>query len=232
MKKVSCIIVDDEPLSRDILKKYTAEVKDLTLLGECRDAFEATHLLNQQKVDLIFLDINMPGLSGISFARSLTKSPDIIFTTAYPEYAVEGFDLNAVDYLVKPYSFERFLKAVNRLREKQSRFPSGSSSNRKMVVKANKKLYSIEFCSILYIEGQGDYIRIHLEDQKLMVHDTMKNFLRSLPPEAFLRIHKSFVVNLDRISYLEGNQVIVGGNAIPVSPVHREELLRRYAPEN
>jgi DNA-binding LytR/AlgR family response regulator len=232
MKKVSCIIVDDEPLSRDILKKYTAEVKDLTLLGECRDAFEATHLLNQQKVDLIFLDINMPGLSGISFARSLTKSPDIIFTTAYPEYAVEGFDLNAVDYLVKPYSFERFLKAVNRLREKQSRFPSVSSSNRKMVVKADKKLYSIEFCSILYIEGQGDYIRIHLEDQKLMVHDTMKNFLQSLPPEAFLRIHKSFVVNLDRISYLEGNQVIVGGNAIPVSPAHREELLRRYAPEN
>jgi len=101
-----------------------------------------------------------------------------------------------------------------------------------MVVKADKKLYSIEFCSILYIEGQGDYIRIHLEDQKLMVHDTMKNFLQSLPPEAFLRIHKSFVVNLDRISYLEGNQVIVGGNAIPVSPAHREELLRRYAPEN
>ena len=112
------MIIDDEPLSRDVLRKYIGELKNLSLLAECRDAFEATSLLSKNHVDLLFLDINMPGLSGISFARSLTLSPLIIFTTAYPEYAVEGFELNALDYLVKPFSFERFMKAVNRARER------------------------------------------------------------------------------------------------------------------
>ena len=114
----TCIIIDDEPLSRDVLRKYIHEVTDLEIVAECSDAIEATHQLNQGRIDILFLDINMPGLSGISFARSLTVSPLIIFTTAYPEYAVEGFELDATDYLVKPYSFERFLKAVNRALER------------------------------------------------------------------------------------------------------------------
>jgi len=226
----NCLIVDDEPLSRDVLRKYIAEVKDLQLLGECRNAAEATHFLNNSRVDILFLDINMPGLSGISFARSLTNSPLIVFTTAYPEYAVEGFELNACDYLVKPYSFERFLKAVNRALERLRENGDPQTPRGKILVKADKKLYALEFSEILFLEGQGDYIRIRCDQYTLVVHDTIKNFLSSLPEQEFMRIHKSYVINLKRIEYIEGNQVRIGEHTLPLSPVHREELLRRFSP--
>ena len=225
----SCLIVDDEPLSRDVLRKYISGVKDLDLVAECSNAAEASHELNKSRVDIIFLDINMPGLSGISFARSLRKSPLIIFTTAYPEYAVEGFELDATDYLVKPYSFERFLKAVNRALERlQENQPEETEG--KILVKADKKLYALLFSEILLIEGQGDYIRIRTPRENLVVHDTIKRFLDRLPEESFMRIHKSYVINLEHIAYIEGNQVRIGEHSIPVSPVQRDELLKRFSP--
>lgn len=226
----NCLIVDDEPLSRDVLRKYIAEVKDLQLLAECGSALEASQQLNLNQIHIIFLDINMPGLSGISFARSLKVSPLIVFTTAYPEYAVEGFELDATDYLVKPYSFERFLKAVNRAFERLQENKGPDSEEGKILVKSDKKLYAIKFSDILLIEGQGDYIRIRTRGENLVVHDTIKNFLNSLPAHEFMRIHKSYVLNLKCIDYIEGNQVRVGEHTIPVSPVHREELLKRYSP--
>lgn len=225
----TCLIIDDEPLSRDVLRKYIQEVTDLEIVAECSDAIEATHLLNQSRIDILFLDINMPGLSGISFARSLTVSPLIIFTTAYPEFAVEGFELNATDYLVKPYSFERFLKAVNRALERLRENHLTEGPGGKILVKSDKKLYALPFAEILFIEGQGDYIRIHTSQYKLMVHDTIKNFQESLPAEEFMRIHKSFVVNLKHIEFIEGNQVTIAQQALPVSPVNREELLSRFS---
>jgi len=172
----------------------------------------------------------MPGLSGISFARSLKVSPLIVFTTAYPEYAVEGFELDATDYLVKPYSFERFLKAVNRAMERLQENKNSDPEQGKILVKADKKLYALSFSEILLIEGQGDYIRIRTPGENLVVHDTIKNFLGNLPENEFMRIHKSYVVNLKHIEYIEGNQVRVGEHTIPVSPVHREELLTRFSP--
>lgn len=223
------MIIDDEPLSRDVLRKYIGEVKDLNIVAECPDAFEATHQLGRKQVDIIFLDINMPGLSGISFARSLTVAPLIIFTTAYPEYAVEGFELDALDYLVKPYSFERFLKAVNKALNRLYENQGNEDSSRKILLKADKKLYSVEFNRILYLEGQGDYIRIYMEDKTLVVHDTIKNFLGSLPEEDFMRIHKSYVANLKKIEFIEGNQVRIGEHTISVSPSNREELLNRFS---
>ena len=225
----TCIIIDDEPLSRDVLRKYIDEVTDLEIVAECSDAIEATHQLNKTRIDILFLDINMPGLSGISFARSLSVSPLIIFTTAYPEYAVEGFELDATDYLVKPYSFERFLKAVNRALERLRENRSAEGPEGKILVKADKKLYAVLFSEILFIEGQGDYIRIHTNQLKLMVHDTIKNFLESLPSEEFMRIHKSFVVNLKQIEFIEGNQVSIGKQTIPASPANRDELLSRFS---
>ena len=174
----------------------------------------------------------MPGLSGISFARSLSVSPLIIFTTAYPEYAVEGFELNALDYLVKPFSFERFLKAVNRALERINESRTPVDEPRKILVKADKKLYAVEFSRMRFVEGQGDYIRIWLDDRKLMVHDTIKNFLEVLPQEEFMRIHKSYIVHLDRIDCIEGNQVRLGDHTIPVSPASREELLNRLSSRN
>lgn len=226
----NCLIVDDEPLSRDVLKKYITEVKDLQLLAECSNAAGATHELNKARVDIIFLDINMPGISGISFARSLKSSPLIVFTTAYPEYAVEGFELDATDYLVKPYSFERFLKAVNRALERLRDKRNDSDKGGKVLVKADKKLYALPFAEILLIEGQGDYIRIRTHKENLVVHDTIRNFLTSLPEGEFMRIHKSYVVNLKHVEYIEGNQVKIGEYTIPVSPNHREELLKRFTP--
>jgi len=224
----TCMIVDDEPLSRDILRKYIGEVKDLELVAECPDGIEATQELAQKPVDIIFLDINMPGLTGIALARSLPDPPLIIFTTAYPEFAVDGFELNALDYLVKPYSFERFLKAVNRAQASLST-EDGLETAQKIIVKADKKLYALEADNILFIEGQGDYIRIHMEEMRLTVHDTLKNFTETLPPEDFMRVHKSWVVNLKKISFIEGNQVKIASERIPVSPTSREELLQRYS---
>lgn len=228
--KAACLIIDDEPLSRDVLRKYIAEVQDLEVLAECRNAAEATHQLNKVHIDILFLDINMPGISGISLARSLTSSPLIIFTTAYPEYAVEGFELNATDYLVKPFSFERFLKAVNRALERLRENKDPGAPNGKILVKADKKLYALQFSEILFLEGQGDYIRIRTGQLNLLVHDTIKNFLGSLPVQDFMRIHKSYVINLKCIEYIEGNQVRIGEYSLPVSPVHREELLSRFSP--
>jgi DNA-binding LytR/AlgR family response regulator len=172
----------------------------------------------------------MPGLSGISFARSLTVSPLIIFTTAYPEYAVEGFELDATDYLVKPYSFERFLKAVNRALERLQENNGHLAEDGKILVKADKKIYALSFSEIQLIEGQGDYIRIRTTRGNLVVHDTIKNFFGGLPESKFMRIHKSYVINLNCIDYIEGNQVRIGEHTVPVSPVHRDELLNRFSP--
>jgi len=225
----TCLIVDDEPLSRDVLRTYISEVKDLKLIAECRNAREATHELNQAPIDIIFLDINMPGLSGISFARSLTVSPLLIFSTAYPEFAVEGFELDATDYLVKPYSLERFLKAVNRALKRLSENGGQPAEESKILVKADKKLYALSFSEIQIIEGQGDYIRIRTKKENLVVHDTIKNFVGNLPESEFMRIHKSYVINLRHIDYLEGNQVRIGAQTVPVSPSNKEELMARFS---
>lgn len=227
--KISCIIVDDEPVSRDILRKYIGDIPELELQAECKDAFEANRHLAESQADLIFLDINMPRLSGVSFARSLTIAPMIIFTTAYPEYAVEGFDLNAVDYLVKPFSFERFLKAANKalsIKSGASPTPSGEST---ILIRSDKKIYSIKHSALLFIEGCGDYIKVHTDDKTLIVHDTMKGFISTLPEELFMRVHKSYAVNLGKVEYLDGNTIHIAGSTMQVSPQHREELLKRMS---
>jgi two-component system LytT family response regulator len=229
MGQVHCIIIDDEPLSREVLRKYISQVKELTMLCECSDAMEAIGYLAKNRVDLLFLDIRMPGLSGISFARSLTSAPLIIFTTAYPQYAVEGFELNAVDYLVKPYSFERFLLAVNRGMQLLSQRTGSEPASRKIIMKADKKIYAVDPEEILYLEGQGDYIRVVMRDKKLVIHGTIKNLVESLPGEDFMRIHRSYAVNLKHIAFIEGNQVRIGEHVIPVSPALREELLSRFS---
>lgn len=225
-----CMIIDDEPLSRDILRRYMSEAGDLELVAECPGAAEANRILNQQPIDLIFLDIHMPGLSGISFARALISAPLIIFATAYPQYAVEGFELNAVDYLVKPFSFDRFRKSIHRARKRiQENSDTKKETPGKVVVRADKKIYALAFGQILFVESKGDYIQIHLEDSRLLVHSTLKNFLEGLPGEEFMRVHKSFLVNLGKIGYIEGNRVNLGDHSIPVSPALREELLSRFS---
>jgi DNA-binding LytR/AlgR family response regulator len=229
MGKTTCMIIDDEPLSRDVLRNYIGQIKELDLLQECANAMEANGFLAHHKVDMIFLDINMPGLSGISFARSLPFAPQLIFTTAYPQFAVEGFELNALDYLVKPFSFERFLKAVNRGLQILHEKDGAGSPSRKIILKADKKLYSVDPSEILFLEGQGDYIRVFLKGKTLVIHETIRNLMDTLPDADFMRVHKSYAINLKSIAFIEGNQIRIGEHVIPVSPKQREELLTRFS---
>ena len=227
----TCIIVDDEPLAREVLEKYISRCPLLVLTASCGSAYEAMELLDRNRVGLLFLDINMPGLSGLSMMRSLDRPPEVIFTTAYPEYAVEGFELDAADYLVKPFSYERFLKAVNKALKRMGNgnSPAAETAEQKkfLAVKADGRIFQVEHASIAYLEAMGDYVRIHTDRGVITAYETLKNMEEILPEEQFLRVHRSFLVALDRISFLEGNMLRVGDRDIPVGPSYRESLMDR-----
>jgi DNA-binding LytR/AlgR family response regulator len=218
----TCIIVEDEPLSQEILESYIKDCSQLNLLAVCDHAMKANEFLQANSVDLIFLDINMPRLNGIDWLKSLEQIPKVIFTTAYPEHAVEGFNLNAVDFLLKPFSFDRFLKAVNKY-IKSLPIIEDDQKEKNLLVKADKKIYPVQFMDILFIESEGDYLKIHRTEDVLMVHDTLKNMISKLP-NSFIRIHRSYLVNMDEIDYLEGNQVSVGGTLIPIANSYKDKL--------
>ena len=219
---IRCIIVDDEPLARDVLITYTSDHPDLELVAISKDGFEAMKALEAHQVDLIFLDINMPKLSGVNFYKSLNQKPQVIFTTAYPEFAVEGFELNAVDYLLKPFSFERFVQAVNRVKEKLG----NSKPEEHIMLKADRKMYRTEFKDIQYFEALGDYVKVHLYDKVLIVTTTLKKLLEELPSDQFLRAHKSFIISKSKVEYVEGNQVKIGGKLITIGQAYREEVMK------
>ena len=227
MSHCKCIIVEDEPLAQNVLKKYIGDHPSLELVGTCTDALEAQVLLNKQDVQLIFLDINLPKLSGVNFIRSLLQSPLIIFTTAYPEFAVEGFELNAVDYLLKPFSFERFLKAVNKVLEKLNN-PANSKKEEKdsfIFFRSDKKIHKVDLESILYIEAIGDYMKVITDAGQLIINETMKNLQEELPAGSFIRVHKSFIISRSKIKYIEGNYVQIENKSIPIGATYRNEVL-------
>jgi DNA-binding LytR/AlgR family response regulator len=233
MNKLRCLIIDDEPLSQDVLEKYILDVPGLQLTGICSDALDAMEILQHQQVDLMFLDINMPKLSGINFARSLEHSPMIIFTTAYPEYAVEGFELDAVDYLVKPISFDRFIKGINKAREY---WQMRNSKNLKtdidevrqyITVKSNKKIYKVDIPDIQYIQSYGDYIKICTSKKMILTSETMKN-IQEVLKDPFVRVHKSFLVNITSILYVEGNLIKIGEVLIPVGLKYKEDFFKKF----
>jgi len=226
---INCIVVDDEPLSRRVIQKYLKDLPSLNLVASCSHAFEAMEVLQEEHVDLIFLDINMPKLSGINFAKTLSNPPLIIFTTAYPEHAVEGFELEAVDYLLKPFSQERFLKAVNKARkiiENESQEKHSKEPNY-LVVKADKKLYKLNFDEILYLQAYGDYVKIFTTQKTLLTKERLSILKENLPNDRFQKIHRSYIISLEAISFLEGNQVKVGENFLPISNTYRDELLTK-----
>ncbi len=225
--KINCIIIDDEPLSQDILKDYVENCPELALSGVFPNALQAREAILTGEIHLLLLDIHMPGLSGINLVKSLHNPPLVVFITAYPEYAVEGFELDAVDYLLKPVSYERFLKAVNRVVEKLKNDRQPETSGDHILVKADKKMFRIDLSDIFYIEAQGDYIKIHTTARTLMVYDTLSGFEEKLPPDRFLRIHKSYIVSLSKIEYIEGNQIKIKEILLPVSQKYHDELLAR-----
>ncbi len=234
MQPLSCVIIDDEPIARNILKEYIVRDDRLLLVQDYSNASDALKELGLVKPKLIFLDIKMPKISGFEMLRSLPQHPQVIFTTAFREYAVEGFDLNAVDYLLKPFSFERFLQAVNKaytlLSTELAGEPShGDNLNDDLFVKSNGKLVRIRISDILYIEALKEYIRIFTPDGNQIVYQTMQSMEDRLPRERFFRIHRSYIAGLQHVQAIEGNTVIVNGMQLPVSRYCKDEFINRIA---
>jgi len=223
------LICDDEPLAIDILESYIDKIPDLELVAKCDNAIDANEIIQKEKIDLVFLDIQMPQMTGIELVKSLTNPPKFIFTTAYAEYAVEGFDLNAVDYLLKPIAFDRFLKAVNKATDNGDK-SNDASEDDFFFVKADKKLIKIHFSEILYIEGLKDYVIIKKESGRVIALQTMKSLEQKLPSNLFKRVHRSYIVNISKIKAIVGNAVeIVENNQakhIPIGKNYKEELLK------
>lgn len=233
---MNCLIVDDEYMARLLLEEYVRKLPSLTLTGSCTNALEAFHLLQNHSVDLLFLDIQMPYLTGLEFVQTLRNKPAIVFTTAYAEHAVEGFRLDAVDYLLKPFSFERFVQAVNKAidfvsfhRQPDSKQPSsGSPVTDHFFVKSDGKLVKICFADILYIEGLKEYVSIYTADnQRIITLQSIKNLETLLPEGAYLRIHKSYIISLARIDAIVGNQVEIRKKPLPIGATYKEELMKR-----
>lgn len=232
---LNVLIVDDEPLALDVLETYIEQMPDLHLVQRCSNALEANEALKNHDIDLMFLDIQMPQLTGIDFVKTLTKPPMVVFTTAYANYAIQGFDLNALDYLLKPISLERFMKAVNKaidqaeLIEREIQGPAGIESSEFFFVKADKKLIKVNFDDILYIEGLKDYVIIRLKTSRVITLQTMKSLEEKLPQGRFKRIHRSYIVGMDKILAIEGNMVEVmekdRPKLLPIGKNYRDELL-------
>ncbi|MES1249814.1 MAG: LytTR family DNA-binding domain-containing protein, partial [Chitinophaga rupis] len=232
------VIIDDEPLARKGLKEYIQDLDFLQLAGEFDTPLKAIELILKQKADLIFLDIQMPKMSGVEFLKSLSYTPMTIFTTAYPQYAVEGFELNAIDYLVKPFSFDRFCKAVMKARKiKESSLPAPgpetlaptpvSEQNNYFFIKSDNKLVKIQFDDILFVEALQNYIAVHTAAKKYITYLTFHGIEAYLPAGRFIRTHKSFIVAADKIESIEGNDIRIGAHHIPISRTERDTVLRQ-----
>lgn len=225
--QLKCLIVDDEPLSQDVIVEFVEACPELVLTGVCNNALDAGKKLAEEKTDILFLDINMPKLSGIGFVKSLKKPPMIVFVTAYPEFAVDGFEVDAVDYLLKPVSFERFRASVNRILDRRLVKNEHQKAPEHIMLRASKKDYRVDFDEILFLEAQGDYVKFITTKESLMVHGTLKDFISQLPSEKFERIHKSYVISLSKVVYLEGNRLKIGDYKLPVSLNFREQLMQK-----
>lgn len=232
MTTLSCIIVDDEPLALDVLESHISRIPSLKLLGKCRNALEASEALKKEKPDLLFMDIQMPEITGIDFIRSLGEnSPVVIFTTAYPDYAVDAFSLEALDYLVKPVSFERFRHSVERAQEyfelrKNKEDQKIEMEDGHLFVKSDSKLVKIGYDEILFVEAFADYVKIWISDEKRIITlQTMKNMASKLPQEKFVRVHRSFIVSLNKIRSISGTEVQIGKKVIPIGKNYKDEFM-------
>lgn len=222
---ISCLIIDDEPSSQIVLKKFIDDVGFLELSGVCNNAIEAIETLKNNQIDLLFLDINMPKISGLTFYKSLQNPPDVIFTTAYPQYAVDGFEVNAVDYLLKPFSFERFFTAVSKVSDKTT-VTKHDIEPPFLLIKSNKTLYKTPIDDIMFIEAFGDYVKVHLKNNFILTSSTFTSILKSLPEQKFIQTHKSFAINSEKLNSISGNQISINSQTIPIGQKYKSEFLK------
>jgi len=229
------MIIEDELPAQRVLKNYIEDVPYLEPDGVFKSPVEAMEKLQTEDIDLLFLDINLPKISGLNFLRSLNHPPKVIITTAYPDYAHEGFELDVVDYLLKPFSFERFLKALAKLKNETGEEAADKrneriASQRYAFVKADKTLHRVDFDRLLYIESDKDYVKIVTEDKNLMLLQTLKHWGKMLPDNEFARVHKSFIVNIAHIDKIAGNQIIIRSETIPIGRHYKKEFLKKIEP--
>ena len=225
----NCIIIDDEPLARQLIQTYIDETPDLTCLGSFQTAVEGFSALHQHKVDVIFLDIQMPGITGLSFIKSLKVSPKVIFVTAYTDHAVDAFELDALDYLVKPVTFERFLKAVQKIdpyKLNHSAAQIVTPDISYIFLKVDRRLVKVDLLSMVYIESWGDYLKVHTTDKTYITYMTFAKLQSLLPGSGFIRIHRSTIINTAHIKFVEGNIVNIGKTELAIGQTYREGLVK------
>jgi len=228
MRKISCIIVDDEPVARKILQEFVERVPFLDLHGKFENATKAGAYLHDNEVDIMFLDIEMPKVSGLQLLQNTLIKPLVILTTAFPQYALEGYELDIIDYLLKPFAFSRFLKAVQKAKE-YSDLKNGNSANlfsSYLFVKSEKRIEKIEVKDILYVESLGNYVTIHLDNKKIIAYLTLKSLEGQLPSNEFIKIHQSFLVNCSKIGAIDGNEINIGSKSLPMSRNYREMVMK------
>jgi DNA-binding LytR/AlgR family response regulator len=226
MNPIRCAIVDDEELARALLENYAGRLPNLQLAGMCKDPLEALQLLQEQAVDLLFLDIQMPELTGIEFLRSLTQRPLVIFTTAYSEYALEGYELDVLDYLLKPIAFERFVQAVNKAAERLRLLSNEKGEKDYILVKADHKVHRLRYDDILYVQSMLEYVAFYTPEGRILSLGSLRSLEDELPKSLFIRVHKSFIVAKKKVTTLEGNTVHIGKEKIPIGASYREEVMR------
>jgi len=232
---MNCVIIDDEPLAREGLASYVREVDFLNLTGTCENPLELIKLLDHQAIDLIFLDIQMPKMNGIDFLKIMQKPPMVIITTAYPSYALEGFQLNVLDYLLKPITFDRFFKSANKAKDyyrllnnwPQPGAPKTEADEGYFFIKCGNKYEKIYFDEILYVEGMQNYVTIFTAKGKYITLLNLKSLEQNLDSKLFIRVHKSYIVSTGKIDGIEGNDIFIGQHRIPISRNYREQVIRQ-----
>lgn len=229
---INCLVVDDEPIAREGMMEYVRQIDYLNPIAQCKSATEAVGLLQKNKIDLIFLDIQMPKLTGIDFIKALSNPPLVIFTTAYSEYALEGFELDVVDYLLKPISFARFLKAVEKAQSYlHARDKEVSVTQDFFFIKCNGKIEKILMADVIYIEAMANYVIIHTRLKKYITYLTFSGIEEQLPYDLFVRIHKSFLVAISAIQTIDGNEVITNTMRLPMSKNYKNDVMNRIEPK-
>jgi DNA-binding LytR/AlgR family response regulator len=225
---VRCIAIDDEFLALEVIENYAGRLPFLNLTGTFTSAIEALSMLADENTDLLFLDIEMPDINGLAFLKTLKKPPMVIFTTAFSQFALDGFEADAVDYLIKPIPFERFLKAVQKAQQRL-KVPETSNQQDHLFIKSDYKTVRITLSDIMYIEGMKDYVCIHTISQSVNTLLSITALLEKLPPSSFVRVHRSFVIALNKINSIERSAILIGESKIPIGDQYREELMRRIS---
>jgi DNA-binding LytR/AlgR family response regulator len=228
MKKLSCIIVDDEPVARKILHEFVDQVPFMELQGKFENAMKAETFLKNNTVDMIFLDIEMPKVSGLQFLQKMHIESMVILTTAFPQYALEGYELDIIDYLLKPFALNRFLKAVQKAKDyhQMKTRTAGALAPSYIFIKSDKRIEKIELNDILYAESVGNYVSIHTDSKRIIAYLTMKSLESQLPPDEFIKVHQSYLVNCSRIEAIDGNEIKIGSKSLPISRNCRDTVMK------